>query len=157
MGFPGNSVVTNLPANAGNMDPIPGLQRSPGGGNGKPLPCSCLGNPMDRGAWWATVHGVAKSRTRLSNLTITSSPKTTISHLLLQLVLLLQLLLVILLFLLFVLPQLWVSNTFFVLNTMLSAFWTVPCVTGEQYRWAALGKAVSSQREDPVCSVIRGS
>lgn len=40
---------------------------------------------------------------------------------------------------------------------MLSALWTVPCVTGEQYRWAALGKAVSSQREDPVCSVIRGS
>ena len=48
---------------------IPGLGRSPGGGNGNPLQCLCLGNPMDRGAWRATVHGVhgvAKSRTRLS-------------------------------------------------------------------------------------------
>ena len=46
---------------------IPGLERSPGVGNGNPLQYSCLENPMDRGAWWATVHGVAKSRTRLSN------------------------------------------------------------------------------------------
>ena len=42
---------------------LPGLGRSPGGGHGNPLPCSCLENPLDRGAWWATVHGVSKSRT----------------------------------------------------------------------------------------------
>ena len=46
-----------------------GLGRSPGEGNGNPLRYSCLENPMDRGAWWATVHGVAKSRTLLSDLT----------------------------------------------------------------------------------------
>ena len=44
---------------------IPGLGRSPGGGCGNPLQYSCLENPMDRGAWWATVHGVTKSKTRL--------------------------------------------------------------------------------------------
>ena len=48
---------------------IPRSGRSPGEGNGKPLQYSCLENPMDRGAWWATVHGVTKSRTQLSNLT----------------------------------------------------------------------------------------
>ena len=48
---------------------IPGSGRSPGEGNGNPLQYSCLENPMDRGAWWATVHGVAKSRTRLSDYT----------------------------------------------------------------------------------------
>ena len=63
MGFPGISVVTNLPANAGDMDSIPGLRRSPGGGNGNPLQCSRLGNPMDRGVLWATVHGLANSQT----------------------------------------------------------------------------------------------
>ena len=47
--------------------PIPGLGRSPGGGNSNPLQCSCLENPMDRGALWATVQGVAKSLTPLSN------------------------------------------------------------------------------------------
>ena len=46
---------------------IPGSGRSPGEGNGNPLQYSCLENPMDRGAWWATVHGVAKSRTQLSD------------------------------------------------------------------------------------------
>ena len=60
MGFPGGSVVKNLPANAGGVGSIPGLGRSPGEGNGNPLQYSCLGNPMDRGAWWAIVHGVAK-------------------------------------------------------------------------------------------------
>ena len=60
MGFPGGSVVKNLPANAGDAGPIPGSGRSSGGGNGNPLQYSCLGNPMDRGAWRATVHGVAK-------------------------------------------------------------------------------------------------
>ena len=63
-------VVKNPPANAGDVrdvSSIPGLGRSPGGGHGNPLQYSCLENPMDRGAWWATVHGVAKSLTRLSN------------------------------------------------------------------------------------------
>ena len=55
--------------NAGDLGLIPGLGRSPGEGNGNPLQYSCLENPMDRGAWWATVHGVAKSRTQLSDFT----------------------------------------------------------------------------------------
>ena len=57
------------PANAGdsrNAGSIPGSGRSPGVGNGNPLQYSCLGNPIDRGAWWATVHGIAKSQKRLS-------------------------------------------------------------------------------------------
>ena len=57
-------VVKNVPTNAGDIKGaglIPGLGRSPGGGNSNPLQYSCLGNPMDRGAWRATVHGVAKS------------------------------------------------------------------------------------------------
>ena len=66
LGFPGGSVVKNPPDNAGDMDLIPGLERSPGEGNGYPLQYSCLESPMDRGAWWATVHGVAKSQTRPS-------------------------------------------------------------------------------------------
>ena len=53
----------NPPANAGDTGLIPGLRRSPGQGNGNLLQYSCLGSPMDRGAWQATVHGVAKSRT----------------------------------------------------------------------------------------------
>ena len=64
-------VVKNPPAKGRDKrDPgfIPGLQRSPGGGHGNPLQCSCLENPMDRGAWWVTVYGVAKSRTRLKSL-----------------------------------------------------------------------------------------
>ena len=65
-GFPGGSVVKNLPANAGDTGLIPGLARSPGGGNGNAFQYSCLENSMDRGAWRATVHGVAKSRTQLS-------------------------------------------------------------------------------------------
>ena len=68
-GFPGGSVVKNplpmhrvknLPANAGDVGSIPGSGRSPGEGNGNPLQYSCLGNPMDRGAWQATFHGVTK-------------------------------------------------------------------------------------------------
>ena len=55
--------------NAGDPGSIPGLGRSPGEGNGNPLQYSCLENPTDRGAWRATVHGVAKSRTRLSDFT----------------------------------------------------------------------------------------
>ena len=60
-GFPGGSVVKNLSTNTGDADSIPGSGRSPGGGNGNLLQCSCLDNPMDRGAWQAIVHGVAKS------------------------------------------------------------------------------------------------
>ena len=58
--------VKNLPASAGELGLISELGRSPGEGNGNPLQDSCLGNPTDQGAWWATVHGVTKSQTRLS-------------------------------------------------------------------------------------------
>ena len=61
--FPGGSVVKNPLANAGDVGSIVGSRRSPGEGNGKPLQYSCLENPMDRGAWQVTVHGVAKSQT----------------------------------------------------------------------------------------------
>ena len=61
-GFLGGSVVKNLPANAGHSSLIPGLGKSPGEGNGNPLQYSFLGNPMDRGTWWATVHRVTKSQ-----------------------------------------------------------------------------------------------
>ena len=63
MGVPGSSAVKNLPANVGDMGSIPGSGRFPGEGNGNLLPCSCLENPTDRGAWWATVHGVTLSWT----------------------------------------------------------------------------------------------
>ena len=62
-----------LAYNTGDLGLIPGLGRSPGKGNGNPLQYSCLENPMDGGAWWATGHGVAKSRTRLSDFTFTLS------------------------------------------------------------------------------------
>jgi len=65
-GFPDGSVVKNLPASAGHTrdkDSVPGSGRPPGEGNGNPLQYSCLGNPMDRGAWWATVHGVTEIQT----------------------------------------------------------------------------------------------
>ena len=55
-------MVKNLPANTGDADSIPGSRSSLGEGNGSPLQCSCLENPMDRGAWRAIVHGVAKSQ-----------------------------------------------------------------------------------------------
>ena len=67
MGFPGRAVVKNLPASVGNAreeGSILGLGRYPGGGNGQ---YSCLENPMDRGAWQAIVHVVAKNRTQLSD------------------------------------------------------------------------------------------
>ena len=69
IGFPGGLVVKNLPVNArdtGDTSSIPGLGRSPGGGNGNPLQYACLENPMDRGAWWATVHGATKESMRLN-------------------------------------------------------------------------------------------
>ena len=63
MGFPGGSAVKNAAANAGNASLIPGSGRSPREGNGNPLQYSCLGNPMDRRAWWDTVYRVAKDQT----------------------------------------------------------------------------------------------
>ena len=71
MGFPGGSEVKAPARNAGDLGLIPGLGRSPGEGNGNPLQYSCLENPMDRGVWWATVHRVPKSWTRLSDFTFT--------------------------------------------------------------------------------------
>ena len=69
MGFPGGAEVKASACNAGDLGLIPGSGRSPGEGNGNPLQYSCLENPMDGGAWWATVHRVAKSQTRLSDFT----------------------------------------------------------------------------------------
>ena len=72
MGFSYGTVLKNLPANAGDtgeVDSTPGLGRAPGEGNGNPIQYSCLENLIDRGAWWATVHGVARSWTRLSDFT----------------------------------------------------------------------------------------
>ena len=66
-GFPGGSDGKEASWKAGDPGSIPGLGRSPGEGSGDPLQYSCLENPMNRGAWWATVHGVAKSQTRLSD------------------------------------------------------------------------------------------
>ena len=74
LGFPGVSEVKESACNVGDLGSIPGLGRSPGEGNGNPLQYSCLENPMDRGAWWATVHGVTKSRTRLSDFASLSLP-----------------------------------------------------------------------------------
>ena len=65
-GLPGGSAVKDLPANAGDADLIPGSGRSPRDGNGNPFQYSCLGSPMDRGVWWGTLYGLAKSQTRLS-------------------------------------------------------------------------------------------
>ena len=69
LGFPGGSVSKEYACNAEDPSLIPGAGRSPGKGNGNLLWCSCLGNPMDREAWWTTVHGVAKSRTQLNDQT----------------------------------------------------------------------------------------
>ena len=60
-------VVKNPPANAGDVGSTPGWERSPGGGNGNPLQYPCRGNPMNRGAWWATAHWVTKSQTSQSD------------------------------------------------------------------------------------------
>ena len=76
MGFPDGSVVKHPSANAedtGDMGLIPGFGKSPWGGNGNSLQYSCLENPLDRGAWQALVHGVAKNWTRLSNWAHTHS------------------------------------------------------------------------------------
>ena len=71
-GFPGGSEVKASACNAGDLGSIPELGRSPGEGNGNPLQYSCLENPTDGGAWWATLHGVAKSGTWLSHFTFFS-------------------------------------------------------------------------------------
>ena len=62
-GFPGGTMIKNLPAKAGDKSSVPELGRSPGEVNDNPLQCSGQGNPMDRGDWWAIVHGVTQSRT----------------------------------------------------------------------------------------------
>ena len=61
--FPDGSAVKNSPVNAGDSGSIPGSGRSPGEGNGYPLQYSCLGKPVDRGAWWATIQGLPMSQT----------------------------------------------------------------------------------------------
>ena len=75
-GFSGGSAVKNLPVNAGDAGSIPWVGKIPGGGNGNALQYSCLGNSMNRGAWWATVHGITESRTGLStHQSIREEPK----------------------------------------------------------------------------------
>ena len=67
MGFPGGTVLKNSPASVGDEGDVGwilGSGISSGGGNGNPFQYSCLENPKDRGAWWATVHGVMKSQTQ---------------------------------------------------------------------------------------------
>ena len=72
-GLAGKESACNAGA-TGDEVSVPGLGRSPGGGHGNPLQYSCLENPTDRGAWWATFHGVAKSRTQVNRLS-THAPK----------------------------------------------------------------------------------
>ena len=67
LGLPWWLSVKNLPANTGDVGSVSRWGKTPGEGNDSPLQCSCLGNPMDRGAWCAAVHEVTKSWTRLSN------------------------------------------------------------------------------------------
>ena len=71
MDFPGGSDGKASVYNAGDLSSIPGSGRSTGEGNGNPLQCYCLENPMDRGAWWATVHGVAKESDMTDGFTFT--------------------------------------------------------------------------------------
>ena len=68
MGFPGGSDSKESGCNAGDLGSIPGFGKSPGGGHGNPLQYSCLENPMNRGAWWAIVHGVTKSQKQLTHM-----------------------------------------------------------------------------------------
>ena len=75
---PGGSEVKASARDAGDPGSIPGSGRSPAEGNGNPLQYSCLENTMDGGAWWATVHGVAKSRTQLSDFTSLGQQKDNI-------------------------------------------------------------------------------
>ena len=83
MGFPGGSDGRESACNTGDLGSIPGSGRSPEEGNGYPLRYSGLENFMDRGAWWATVHRVAKSQTRLSDfhfLSISTIPLSMVPH-----------------------------------------------------------------------------
>ena len=73
--LPGDSEVKTSAWNAGDLGSIPGLGRSPGERNGNPLQYSCLENPVEGGAWWATVHGISKSQTRLNDFTFTDAGK----------------------------------------------------------------------------------
>ena len=73
-------VVKNLPANAGDVGSVPRLERCSGGGHGTPLQFSCLENPMDRGAWRATVHKFSKSQTRLKCLSMHTCRQDTSGH-----------------------------------------------------------------------------
>ena len=75
-GFPGGSDGKESACNAGDLGSTPGLRRFPGGGHDNPLQCSCLENPMYRGARQATVHGAAKSQTRLSDFTFFFLPSS---------------------------------------------------------------------------------
>ena len=75
--------VESLPADAGDTrdaSSIPGWGRCPGGGNGSPLQCSCLENTLDRGAWWATVHGVAKNRIQLSMMSCLPGKRASVKY-----------------------------------------------------------------------------
>ena len=73
---PGGSEIKASASNAGDLSSIPGLGRSPGEGNGNPLQYSCLENPLDRGAWWATVHGVTKESDMIATETTTATKVT---------------------------------------------------------------------------------
>ena len=78
--FPSGSDGKEFACNAGDLASIPGLGRFPGERNGYSLQYSCLGSPMDRGTWWATVHGVAKRQSQLSIQTPTYNKVTIIKH-----------------------------------------------------------------------------
>ena len=80
MGFPDGSRIKNLPANARDVYSIPGLGRYPGEGHGNPLQYFCLENPMERGAWWATVYVVAKSWTWLTDWLIHTHTHTDLNR-----------------------------------------------------------------------------
>ena len=81
MGFPGGTVIKNLPANVGDENLIPRSGRSPGVGNGNPFQYSCLENSMDRGAWWTTVQNVTKSwTTEHSTAAVLSSHVSYVLH-----------------------------------------------------------------------------
>ena len=84
-GFPGGSEVKASAFNVRDLGLIPGSGRCPGEGTGNPLQYCCLANPMDGEASWATVHGVAKSQTRLSNFTSLSLITSDVEHLLMGL------------------------------------------------------------------------
>ena len=79
-GFPGGSDGKESTCNVGDPGLILGSGRSPGEGTGNPLQYSCLENPLDRGAWQATAHGVTKSRTRLSNITFTFTMRLSLKN-----------------------------------------------------------------------------